>query len=405
MDSVLEGIRVLDWTQFQAGPVGTMLLGDLGADVIKIEERIGGDRARGVFAVGGNELAKELSRRNPYFEIGNRNKRGITIDMAKESGKQIIYKLVERSDVFVHNFRNKTVERLGMGYETLSKYNPQLIYAHTSGWGPKGPEKDSPSFDPAAMARSGFWSLLFPPNQDPIYPQGGVADQMGGMTTTLGILAALMYRERTGKGQKVDASILGGMTYLVAYPMNIFTMCGLPPINFERKNPINPLYNIYKSKDDKWIALVLVPPDKYWADFCRAMGTEELEKDPRFDSIETRQQNAQELIAVLDDIFASRTAEEWTRILNEYGMVFSVMNTVDEYVNDPQALANDYVTHFNHPVWGDMKTMGFPVGLSKTPCSIRREAPEFGQHTEEILLEVLDYSWDDIAKLKDEEII
>ena len=407
MAMALEGIRVLDWTQWQQGPVSTMLLGDMGAEVIKIEERIGGDPGRGMMRVAGAMVVKDLGQRNPYFEIGNRNKRSITLDLKKDRGKEIVYKLVEKSDVFVHNFRSNAVQRLGMDYETLSTYNPRLIYACCSGWGPNGPDRDDPSFDYAAVARSGFMTNITWPGRDPEYPQGGLADQMGAMTTAFGILAALLVRERTGVGQRVDASILGGMSFLMGYSVSFHTMAGLNinGMRVYRKSAGNPLWNHYKCGDDKWIAVTMVSPDRYWPTFCRAMGLEELEKDPRFDSMDSRSKNCQELIAILDRTFATKSSGEWSKIFKENGVIFSPLNSIAEFANDPQALVNDYITEFNHPIWGKAKMMGFPVGLTKTPCSIRREAPEFGQHTEEVLTEILGYTWDDIARLKNEEVM
>ena len=405
MAMALEGIRVLDWTQWQQGPVSTMLLGDLGADVIKIEERVGGDPARGMMRVAGAMVVSDLGQRNPYFEVGNRNKRSITLDLKKDKAKEIVYKLVERSDVFVHNFRSNAVQRLGLDYETLSTYNPRLVYAQSSGWGPKGPNKDDPSFDFAALGRSGFMSVITEPGRDPEYPQGGIADQMGAITTTLGVLAALLVRDRTGVGQKVDASILGGMSLLLAYPITFWTMAGIGGMWIYRQSAGNPLFNHYKCSDGKWIALVLVPPDRYWPAFCRAMGLEELEKGPRFDSMDSRSKNCQELIAILDETFATKSSGEWSKILKENDLIFSPLNSIAEFTDDPQALANEYITEFDHPVFNKIKMMGFPVGLTKTPCSIRREAPEFGQHTEEVLTGILGYTWEDIARLKDEEVI
>ncbi|MBM3133074.1 MAG: CoA transferase [Chloroflexi bacterium] len=405
MGMALEGIQVLDWSQWQQGPIASMLLGDLGADVIKIEERTGGDPARGAIRVGGNFVAKNLMQRNPYFEIGNRNKRSIALDLKKESARRIVYRLVERADVFVHNFRPSAAERLGVDYETLVKHNPRLIYAQSSGWGAKGPDKDAPSFDPAAMARSGFWSLLTEPGREPNYPQGGIADAMGGIMTAFGVLAALVHRDHTGEGQKLDASILGGMAYLVGYPLTIYTMAGFPPRFIPRKNPWNPLYTQYRCGDDRWLALVLIPPDKYWARLCRAIGLQHLEKDPRFDSLDNRQKNAAELIAILDESFAAKPSDEWLKILKANDLPAWRISTIEEFASDPQTLANEYVTEYDHPVWGKIRTMGFPVNLSRTPCSIRREAPELGQHTEEVLTELLGYTWDDIARLKDEQAI
>ena len=402
MSMVLEGIRVLDWTMFQQGPVASMILGDLGADVIKIETPAGGDLGRGMIRVAGAMVGGKEVERNPYFEAGNRNKRSMTLNLRNEKAREIVYKLVQNSDVFIQNFRMGVAERMGMDYETLRKHNPRLIYAHASGWGPKGPDKDAPSADYTALARSGFMMLAGEPGSDPIPVQGGIADQSGAVMTAFGVMSALFARERTGKGQKVDASILGSMTFVLGHPVVFCTMANLWGIKIARASAGNPLWNHYKCADEKWIAMAHLSPDKFWPPLCKAMEMEELENDPRFDSMNSRMENCQELVRILDERFASKNLDEWLTAFKAHGLVFSRMNNILELTQDPQVLANDYVTEFDHPVFGPMNTVGFPMGFSETPCSIRREAPELGQHTEEILTELLGYSWDDIGKLKDE---
>jgi len=405
MGMVLEGIKVLDWSIFQQGPVAGMILGDLGADVIKIEERVGGDLGRGMLRVLGAMAAKDIGQRNFFFEIGNRNKRSLAVDLKKEEGREIVHRLVGKSDVFLHNFRRDAAKRVGMDYETLSGYNNRLVYAHASGWGPKGPDKGDPSADYTGVARGGLFLVAPHPDRDPDYPQGGIGDQTGGIMTALGIIAALFERERTGIGQKVDTSLLGSVSFLLGYPVSCYTLAGISGTYISRKAAGNPLWNHYKCSDGKWIALAHLSPDKFWPIVCRSMGLEELEKDPRFDSMDNRTKNCQELIELMDMTFSTKTREEWSKILKENGVIFAPVNTIPELTEDPQALVNDYVTEYDHPVWGRVKTMGFPIGLSKTPCSIRMEAPELGQHTEEILIESLGYTWDDISKLKDREVI
>lgn len=402
---VLEGIRVLDWTIFQQGPVASMLLGDLGADVIKIEERTGGDLGRGMMRVAGAMVGGKEVVRNPYFEAGNRNKRSLTVDLKREEGRKIVYDLVAKSDVFVQNFRQGVDQRMGMDYETLKQYNRKLIYAHASGWGPKGPDSADPSADYTGLARSGLMSIMGEPGMDPLAVQGGIADQTGAVMTAFGVLAALLAREKYGIGQKVDASILGGMSFLQGHPIVFCTMANLWGLKIERKKAGNPLWNHYRCADDKWIALAHLSPDKFWPLLCASMGLESLEKDPRFDSMDNRMKNCQELIDILDRTFATRTREEWREVFKKNGVIFAPVNTTLDLVNDPQVLANDYVTVFDHPVFGPTKTVGFPVGLGETPMSIRREAPEFGQHTEEILTEILGYSWDEVVRLKDNQVI
>jgi crotonobetainyl-CoA:carnitine CoA-transferase CaiB-like acyl-CoA transferase len=405
MARVLDGIRVLDWTIFQQGPVASMILGDLGADVIKIEERVGGDLARGMMRVAGAMVGGKEVLRNPYFEAGNRNKRSLTLDLKKAKAKEIVYKLVEKSDVFVQNFRAGVAERMGMDYDTLVKYNQKLIYAHASGWGPKGPDKDDPSADYTALARSGLMATAGEPGMDPIPIQGGIADQTGAVMTAFGVVSALYARERTGIGQEVDASILGGMVFLQGHPVVFCTMANMWGMRIARKSAGNPLWNHYKCGDDKWVAMAHLSPDKFWPLLCKAMGLQALEKDPRFNTMDNRMKNCQELISILDETFAAKTREEWAGIFKAHGLIFAPVNNTLEVTQDPQVLANDYVTEFNHPVFGPTKTVGFPITFSKTPMSIKQEAPEFGQHTEEILIDLLGYSWDDVTKLREEEVI
>ncbi len=405
MTGVLDGIRVLDWTIFQQGPVASMLLGDLGAEVIKLEERVGGDLGRGMVRVAGAMVGGKDVVRNPYFEAGNRNKKSLTLDLKKAKGREIVYQLAAKSDVFVQNFRAGVAEKAGLDYEALSKRNPRVIYAHASGWGPLGPDKGEPSADYTALARSGLMAAAGEPGMDPVLVQGGIADQTGAVMTALGVVSALYVRERTGKGQKVDASILGGMVFLQGHPVVFCTMANIWGMRIARKSAGNPLWNHYKCGDDRWIALAHLSPDKFWPLLCQAMGLEALEMDPRFDSMDNRMENCQELISILDRAFATRKREEWIRVFKAKGVVFAPVNDTLEMTLDPQVLANNYVTTFDHPVFGPTKTVGFPIGFSETPMSIRREAPEFGQHTEEILIDLLDYTWDDITRLKEEEVI
>lgn len=405
MNGVLDGIRVLDWTIFQQGPVASMLLGDLGADVIKLEERVGGDLGRGMMRVAGAMVGGKQAVRNPYFEAGNRNKRSLTLDLKKARAREIVYRLVEKSDVFVQNFRAGVAEKAGLDYETLVGYNPRLVYAHASGWGPLGPDSGEPSADYTALARSGLMASAGEPGMDPVLVQGGIADQTGAVMTAFGVVSALFARERTGKGQKIDASILGSMVFVQGHPVVFCTMANLWGLRIARKSAGNPLWNHYKCRDEKWIALAHLSPDKFWPLLCQAMGLEGLEKDPRFDTMDNRMKNCQELIAILDGTFATRNRDEWITVFKSKGVIFAPVNNTLEMTQDPQVLANDYVTTFDHPVFGPTRTVGFPIRFSQTPMAIRREAPEFGQHTEEILIDLLGYTWDDITRLKEEEVI
>ncbi|MFC1822305.1 CaiB/BaiF CoA transferase family protein [Thermodesulfobacteriota bacterium] len=406
MTMILDGVRVLDWTQFQQGPVSTMLLAELGADVIKIEEPTAGDPGRGLMRVASASLEVPHGDRNAYYEYNNRSKRGITLDLKNEEGQKIVYQLVEKSDVFVQNFRQGVAERLALDYETLRQHNPKLIYAHSSGWGPEGPSKMEPAFDYTGLARSGIMYIVGEPDMDPQMIQGGVADQTGAIMTALGVVSALFAREKHGIGQKIDVSLLGSMTAgLLGLVVSLNLISGIPSMRSHRSKTGNPLWNHYKCKDDKWIAVACIQADKLWPNLCRAMGLDDLEQDPRFRDMEIRSENGEELISIFDQTFASKTSEEWMPLFIKEGVIHARLNDITDLRDDTQMLANNYITEWEHPEWGKVKWTGFPINFSETPMAIRREAPAFGQHTEEILIEVLGYSWDDIIKLKDKEVI
>lgn len=405
MASPLEGIRILDWTQWQMGTIASAMLADLGAEVIHIEDRERGDPGRGIRTTRGLgvDLPQGLSA---YFEYTNHNKKGITVDLKKNEGKEIIYRLVKNSDVFIHNFRQGVPERLGLDYDILSQYNPKLVYAALSGYGPKGPDAQEPAFDYPGLARSGIMTIAGEPDTPPTGFAGGIADQMGAIMASYGILAALLARERLGIGQKIDVSHLGSMMALegLTIAMKLFTGQEIPRKN--RPKEANPLWNHYKCADGKWIALGMLQADRYWPFVCKALGIEHLEKDPRFENMDRRRENCEELISIMDEIFGTKSSTEWRKRLKEAGdIIFAPVQTISDLVDDPQVWANEYLVEFNHRVLGPIKVLGIPVQFSKTPGVIRPEAPEFGEHTEEVLIEVGGYSWEDIAALKDKEAI
>jgi crotonobetainyl-CoA:carnitine CoA-transferase CaiB-like acyl-CoA transferase len=400
----LEGIRILDWTIFQQGPVATMMLGDLGAEVIKLEERVGGDPGRGVMQIAGSQTGG--TKRNYYFEANNRHKKSLTLDLKKPEAREIVYKLVAKSDVFVQNFRKGVAAKLGLDYRTLSRYNPKLIYASATGYGPNGPDSGEPSFDYMGLARSGIMNAVGEPDMEPQNITGGIADQMGAIMLAHGIVVALLARERLGIGQEVDTSHLGSMMALQGLNLACRLTLGKEFKRFYRTEAVNPLWNHYKCQDERWICLAMPQADRYWSDFCRALGIQELEKDPRFINMKIRGKNCKELIAILDNIFASKPRDEWMRILKAGGdFIYTIVNNINDLPDDPQMIANDYVVDYDHPSWGAVKVVGHPVILSKTPADSKAPAPEFGEHTEQILIDLLGYSWEQVARLKETEVI
>jgi crotonobetainyl-CoA:carnitine CoA-transferase CaiB-like acyl-CoA transferase len=400
MDAPLKGIRVIDWTIWQQGPVATTMLADMGAEVIKIEERDKGDPGRGVFAIGG-----AAATHNFYFEANNRHKQSLTLDLTKPGAREIVYKLVAQSDVFVQNFRKGVAGRLGLGYKDLSAHNPKLVYASSSGYGPSGPDSGEPSFDYLAQARSGIMYTGPADIKDPIYLTGGIADQMGAIMLAYGVTMALVARERYGVGQEVNASHLGSMIALQGLNVSSRTFLGHEFKRNSREESFNPLWNHYKCGDDKWICLGMIQ-DRYWKAFCNAVGIQELIADTRFDNMRARGKNRRELIAILDKVFAAKTRDEWMHILKQGGdFIYTVVNSIDDLPTDPQVLANDYVVDYDHPELGQTQLVGVPVILSKTPGDPRGRAPELGENTELILTQLLGYSWDDVAKLREAGVI
>jgi len=405
MTAPLEGIRVLDWTQWQMGTVATAMLADLGAEVIHIEDRERGDPGRGLKTARG--LLLDLpGGKNAYFEYNNHNKKGIAIDLKRTEGKEIIYRLVKNADVFVHNFRQQVPERLGLGYATLSQYNPKLIYAALSGYGPKGTEAQEPAFDYLGLARSGIMTIAGEPDRPPSGFAGGIADQMGAIMAAYGILAALLARERLGVGQKIDVSHLGSMIALQGLAIALTLFLGKEMSREDRRKVANPLWNHYHCADGNWLVLGMLQPDRQWPSLCKALGIERLEKDPRFENMERRRENSEELISMMDKIFITKSSQEWMEILKKAGdIICTPVQTISDLTNDPQAWANEYLVELNHKVLGPTKTMGIPIQFSKTPGQIKPEAPELGEHTEEVLIQVGGYTWEEITALKQEEVI
>ena len=405
MKRPLDGVRIIDWTIWQQGPVSTMMLADLGAEVIKIEERVGGDPGRGVLSIAG-ALVGATSGPNFYFEANNRHKQSLTLNLKNPKAIEIVYQLAEKSDVFVQNFRKGVSDKLGIGYEALSQRNPQLIYASATGYGPFGPDSGEPSFDYMGLARSGIMTAVGEPQMEPLSIAGGIADQMGAIMLAYGVMAALLAREKYGMGQEVDISHLGSMTALQGLNVACKAILGKEFKRMPRAAAPSPLWNHYKCGDDKWICLAMPQQDRYWSDFCKVLGIEHVLDDPRFATMGDRADNAKDLIPILDAAFASRPRDAWMKALKEGGdFIYTVVNTIADLPTDEQMLANEYIVDYEHPSIGKTQLVGVPVRLSKTPGDPKGAAPEFGEHTERILTELLDYSWEDVAKLREEEVI
>jgi crotonobetainyl-CoA:carnitine CoA-transferase CaiB-like acyl-CoA transferase len=397
----LSGIRVIEITTFQQGPVAGMRLGDLGADVIKIEPKEGDPARRHMATVEADFHVKGF---NYYFEHGNRNKRGIALDMKKSQGMEVFLKLIDKADVFLNNMSIGAPARLGIGPDELLRRNPRLIYAQASGWGRRGPIANSLSFDYTGIARSGLMMAAGEGGTPPCMILPGLGDELGGLMCAWGISLALFARERTGKGQLVDTSLMGSVVAMLGHLIAGTAMLKQEFPRLVRAHSGNALYNHYCCKDDKWLVIAHLDPDRWWPKVCTALGVESLINDPKFKSVADRAANGGELVAIFDRVFAEKSRDEWIRILGDHGCIFTPIQSIREVAADPQVVANNYLIDVNHPDYGPVRAMGFPWDFSETPASWSRKAPELGEHTEEVLLEI-GYSKDGIAKLKEEGVV
>jgi crotonobetainyl-CoA:carnitine CoA-transferase CaiB-like acyl-CoA transferase len=405
MEGPLTGIRVLELAAMQNGPACGYILGDMGAEVIKIEDPKTGDMGRGFESYG--DVWFQHKGVNIFFETPNRSKKAITLDLKKEKGRGVFYQLVSKSDVFFTNYSPSVCERLGCSYEDLLKHNPKLIYGRASGYGSRGPESESSAFDTAAQARSGFMMKTGERKGPPVIAVAGIFDQLGATMLAFSIVSALLARERLGIGQQVEASLLGSAIHLQAQTINQESVLNRSVARHSRIKARNPLGNHYMCEDGKWIILAEPRSERFWRDFCQAMGEPELVEDPRFKDAPSRGKNCQECIVTLDKIFSTKPRDEWVEILKEKvpQMAFTKVMDLAEVLEDPQILANEYVVDYDHPIFDEVKLVGFPMWFSETPCTIKGKAPEFGEHTEQILVDMGGYTWEEIIALKEENVI
>jgi formyl-CoA transferase/CoA:oxalate CoA-transferase len=396
MPSALEGVRVVEITHWQQGPYASTMLADLGADVIKIEAPKGSDPSRYF-------LVHRATGVSPYFETHNRGKRSLVIDLRHPRGKEIFFQLVRRSDVFLHNLRGGAMERLGLGYEAVSRANPAIIYAHASAYGEQGPDTNLGSFDMLAQARGGLMSLNGEPDDPPLPVPVPIADQSGAMVAAFGIVAALFYRERTGEGQYVNASLLGSQVALQSFNIAMYYITRRMPRR-QPRGTFGPTWTTYRCSDDKYIALGMLE-DRWWPGVCQALEQPELAKDPRYATALDRGRNVRELVPHMDAIFAQRPAREWVQRFRELGLLVELVQNYEDIVNDPQVAANGYIVEMEWPGHDEpFHMVNSPLRLSKTPAHIRGLAPAFGQHTEEILLD-LGLSLEEVRGLEEEGVV
>ena len=394
----LSGLRVLDLTRVLAGPTCTQMLGDLGAEVIKIERPEAGDDTRG-FAPPFVPNTKESA----YFVGVNRNKKSVTLDIAKPEGQAIIHKLLEHCDILVENFKVGALAKYGLGYEQLAKTHPRLIYCSITGFGQTGPYAPRPGYDALIQAMGGVMSLTGEPNGSPQKVGVPVADLFAGLYGCIGILAAVNHRNNTGQGQQIDIGMLDThVAWLANQGMN-YLATGENPPRLGNQHPNIAPYQEFPTKDG--YIILAVGNDPTFERFCKAFGQEALLADPRFATNPIRVQNRQLVTDTLTPVMKSKTTAEWIEALEALKIGCGPINTLEQVFADPHVQAREMVVEMAHGSGETVKVIANPVKLSATPPSYRSAPPVLGEHTQDVLTSVLKMSASDIATLKEKGIV
>ncbi len=383
MSGALNGILIMDLTRVLAGPYATMVLADLGADVIKLEAPGKGDDSR--------EFGPFLHGESTYFMSLNRNKRSITMNLKLEAAKALFLDMIKKVDVLVENFRPGTMDRLGLGYSVLKAQNKRLIYTAASGYGYSGPYSQRPAYDAVVQAMGGLMSITSPEESGPPTRVGtSIGDITAGLFTAIGVLAALHHREQSGEGQFVDVAMLDCQVAVLENAIARYLATGVAPHPTGNRHPSITPFEPFDTLDGQ--LMVAVGNDSIWRIFCKVTELEMWVDDPRFVSNPQRNEHYHELHPLLTERLRQKSTAEWRQIFDTAGVPNGPINRIDQVLQDPQVLAREMVEEVDHPVAGRMKIPGIPVKLSETPGSIRCPAPCLGEHTREVLRQTFAYS-------------
>ena len=395
MAQILEKIKILDLSQIMAGPLCSMILADLGADVIKVESPEG-DQGRSMGETS-------LKGQSDYLLSLNRNKRSLVIDLKKEKGRDLFYQLAKRADIILENFKAGTVQKLGVDYPSISKLNPRIIYCSISGFGQKGPYRDRPALDPIIEAMGGLMGITGDPRTGPVRVGAPIGDLVAPLLATIGILGAVLEREKSGVGQKLEISMLDGAVFsLIPREAYYFITGKSLPLTGNRHYQVAPC-NTFQTKDGRYV-MMIAHTEKHWLNLCESLGRKDLLSDPRFKTNSIRMKNQDELYNILEKIFQEKTQHEWVEELSERSVLIAPVNSLEQTFQDPQILEDEMVVELEHPIAGKIKVLRTPINLSSTPLKIRTPPPLLGQHTVEVLLEH-GYSIDEIQQLRKEGVL
>lgn len=394
MNLPLEGIKVIELARTLAGPISGQMLGDLGAEVIKIEQPEIGDESR-------HFTPPEWDGESCYYLSTNRNKKSVALNIKTEQGKKIIYDLVKNSDVLIENFRTGTTERLGLDYETLKKINPRLIYLSISGFGRTGPEKYRAGYDLLIQGYSGLMSITGEEGK-PYKTGASIVDLSTGILGTLGVLTAIIARGKTGEGQFVDCSLLDGQIMILNHLTTAYFATGKSekPMG-QGHNSLVP-YQIFKAKDKNMI--IAAPNDALWVKTCQALGWDDLLEIEDYKTNKLRVENRAALVPILSERLLEMNSDEIITKLDSQGVPCGPINTIGEAVTSPQAIARGMMVDIDHPKIDGLKVPAFPIKFSETPATVRLPPPSLGENTEEVLLE-LGFSKEEIAAMHEEGIL
>jgi len=394
-DTPLKDIRVIDLTRVLAGPYATLILGDLGAEVIKIERPGNGDdsRAFGPFLEG----------ESLYFMSLNRNKKSVVLDLRLEKGKELFKKLVEVSDVVVENFRPGVMDKLGLGYDVLKKINSRIIYVTCSGFGQTGPYRGLPAYDMIVQAMGGVMSITGERDGSPVRVGTSIGDITAGLFTAIGVFSALRARDLIGEGQMVDVGMMDCQVAILENAIVRYFATGEVPKPLGSRHPSIVPFEAFKSKDG--YVVIAIGNDGFWSRFCSVINKPELACDSDFQTNDLRAENYTKLKPIIDQIVVQKTTDEWVQLLQTNGIPCCAINTIDKVFYNEQVKARDMIVEVEHPTAGKIKIPGIPIKLSNTPGSIRSPAPLYGQHTREVLCNLLEISTEDLEELNRQGVI